>query len=252
MMAEPLADIAFDCAFATEKGTRARKVVNEDSVCAHIRGGTLPAHTDATAVLAVADGMGGGIAGDEASRLVVARLAERFAARPYNALAGELGLDGSDPRLVVRYVVDAIHRELYQLAVSSGRHMGSTLDALVVHGNRFLLGHVGDSRTYLIRSGTIVLRTEPHSAKEALGGSEHASVVLNMLGTSHSVTVESFIGDVELGDCFVLCSDGICGDGLVTDAEVLAILRKVRKLSHACRGLIMLAQQRGSTDDLSV
>ncbi len=252
-MAEPMPEIAFDCAFATEKGIRRRKVVNEDSVCAHVRGGTLPAHTDAAAVLAVADGMGGGIAGDEASQLVIARLAQQFAARPYNTLAGELGLDGSDPRLVARYVVDAIHRELYDLAVRSGRHMGSTLDALVVHGNRFLLAHVGDSRTYLIRGGTIVLRTEPHSAKEALGGgSEHASVVLNMLGTSHSVTVESFTGDVQLGDSFVLCSDGICGDGLVADAEVLAILRKVRKLSHACRGLIMLAQQRGSTDDLSV
>jgi protein phosphatase len=202
-------------------------------------------------LFAVADGMGGAQAGEVASRLAAAAFHDYHEA------------DSLDPEARLRSIIQEANRRIYARA-SSDPHasgMGTTITAALVSGSRVAVGHVGDSRAYRLRDGTLEQLTQDHSLVADLVRSgritpEEAevhpqrSVITRALGTDAAVTVDSFSVEVSPGDVYLLCSDGLT---TMLDVEaVQQILVETGSLDGAARSLVAAANQNGGEDNITV
>jgi protein phosphatase len=203
----------------------------------------------------VADGMGGAACGGVASRLAVHIIHERF----FSAAERSLPI----PERLKRAILEA-NRVIHQQAESDPRchGMGSTCVLLAVSGGRAYLAHVGDSRIYLVRGGRIARLTRDHSRvqrmlndgliteEEAIGHPD-SNVIDRSLGPRAAVEPEVRSEPIELqaGDTFVLCTDGLTG--LVRDEEIFEIVCHTTP-QRACDTLIELANERGGHDNITV
>ena len=199
----------------------------------------------------VADGVGGGAAGEVASEYAVRKVLYEY----YRAIEPDLG-----KRL--KAAVWAANADLYDHVEQHPElnRMGTTLVAAVVHGDRLIICNVGDSRAYLIRNDDIHQVTRDHSlvARLVEEGSitpEEAethprrNVVLRSLGANAKVYSDIFDGRVQLGDQIVLCSDGLTRH--VTDDEILGAVSRTRA-DRAVKQLVEIANVRGGQDNISV
>ena len=225
---------------------------NEDSLCALIGGESPPG---ADALLAVADGVGGHVAGEVASRLAVQRLiAELFVS---------LGsaVDASGPGRLSGLLERAIagsNAFVHRASASEGRQgMGSTLTVALVVGMTAVIGHVGDSRAYLLRGGTMRQLTRDHTwvaQQIAAGGLTEAqatrhprrNVLTRALGTAPTVKVDTEVVGLAEGDDLLLCSDGIYG--LLDDQEMAKIIASLGT-QEACDHLVSRANEEGGHDN---
>jgi serine/threonine protein phosphatase PrpC len=203
-------------------------------------------------LFAVADGMGGAQAGEIASRLAAAALRQP---------GGDAAADGRD-RVVT--LVEEANRRVYERASEdeavSG--MGTTMTVALVEDDSVWIGHVGDSRAYLIRDGALEQLTEDHSLVAELVRSgklspEEAevhpqrSVITRALGTEADVDVDAFSVRPRPGDLFMLCSDGLTS--MVADDELLAIVERTRHdLDRTARALVEEANRGGGEDNITV
>lgn len=230
----------FESACATDTGCL--RETNEDSV------GVFAEPHQVLAV--VADGMGGHQAGEVASALAVDVIRRRCEDA------------GADPG---KMLCDAFHHAGRAIADAARDRaldgMGTTCTALFVRGGQAWAAHVGDSRLYLWRGGSLFRLTEDHSAVMELvragtltpGQARHhegRNVILRALGR-HSPAVDSWKEPMAVrdGDCFLLCTDGL--HDLVDDGE-LAVEVAQTGAEAACRRLIALARSRGGFDNMSV
>jgi serine/threonine protein phosphatase PrpC len=220
----------------TDTGRKRRH--NEDSYVLH------------PPLFAVADGMGGAQAGELASRLAA------------EAIEGDSG-DG-DAAERVTTLVQAANRRVYERsrADSAVSGMGTTMTIALVEGGVVTIGHVGDSRAYLIRDGVLQQLTDDHSLVAELVRSgkltpEEAethpqrSVITRALGTDPDVDVDTLTVETQAGDVFLLCSDGLTS--MVGDEAILRIVEQQRSdLDTAARELIALANRGGGEDNITV
>lgn len=213
---------------------------NEDSFCERAVDG----------LWAVADGMGGHAHGDWASR----------------ALAD--GLDAvalpDDFDAACAAIADAIHAgnaRIWQEAQTRGQQMGSTVAALVVRDRRFGVMWVGDSRAYLLRDQALYQLTRDHTQVQEmvdrglLQPHEAAShprghVLARAVGVGGSIDVDAIVDQVEPGDVFLLCSDGLTGQ--IDDAELAELLRATDGRQAILDRLIALTLERGAPDNVTV
>jgi protein phosphatase len=140
--------------------------------------------------------------------------------------------------------------------------MGTTMTAALVEDGSVRIGHVGDSRAYRVRDGTLEQLTEDHSLVAELVRSgklspEEAdvhpqrSVITRVLGTDPEVDVDTFEIDARPGDLFMICSDGLTS--MVDDEAILAVLRQdARTLEQKARGLVDAANRGGGEDNITV
>jgi len=140
--------------------------------------------------------------------------------------------------------------------------MGTTCTALAIRSDKIWLGHVGDSRAYLLRGTTLkqlsddqtlvakMVRDGVMTAEEAKT-SEHNNIILQALGTTPEVSPDIWSDGIALrpGDTLVLCSDGL--HGLVAD-EVIAEIAGRLAPQEACQELVQRALQAGGHDNVSV
>jgi len=198
----------------------------------------------------VADGMGGHGGGDIASQAVVSALAT---------------LDASDSAPdMLRQFEDRILRvnaELRALAHSRGEAViGTTLAALLIHGAHYACVWCGDSRAYLLRNGAMSQISRDHSEVQDLidrGILEadeaktwpRRNVITRALGVADHADLEIADGPAQLGDRFLLCSDGLTGH--LSDAEIAVILADAPP-QKACDDLVALTLRRGASDNVSV
>jgi len=200
---------------------------------------------------AVADGMGGHAAGEVASSMAI-------------KMARDLFYGSTDPDLgeALRDAISRANVAVYEAgAGATGRdHMGSTLTAVVIADHRAVVGHVGDTRCYVVRRGTIKQITRDHSwvADEVAAGlltEEQArvhprrNIITRALGLRPEVDVDLYDADLEPGNLLVVCSDGL--HGLVSDDEILAHVTRYRP-ADAVDNLVGLANKRGGPDNISV
>ena len=203
-------------------------------------------------LFAVADGMGGARAGEVAARLAAAALEE--------AGTGTRGEQG------VAMLIEEANRRIWERAVTdpATSGMGTTVTAAIVDAaaGQVAIGHVGDSRAYLLRGGALEQLTTDHSLVAELVQSgvltpEEAerhpqrSAITRALGTEPSVRVETFTVAGEIGDLFLLCSDGLSvmlGDDDVAEAVESA----GRDPADAAEKLIAAANARGGEDNITV
>jgi len=214
----------------------------------------------------VCDGMGGGNAGEIAGALAVetihAHLAE--AARQADLpLIGPCNATVSAPanRLAsaIRAANDAVRRESWSRPDYAG--MGTTVVAALLREEVLTIAHVGDSRLYLVRDGTIQALTTDHSwvAEQILNGvmteeeaeqSARRNIVTRALGVESSVDVELTEVPVKGGDVLLLCSDGLTRG--VRPIDILHILSGSEDLPAMSDRLIAMANEAGGDDNTTV
>ena len=223
-------------AVASDTGRRRRR--NEDN------------YVVAPPLFAVADGMGGAQAGEVASKLAA------------SALEGSSwgDLDGLER---VDALIQEANRRIYDRASTdpTASGMGTTMTVALVEGMSVVIGHVGDSRAYLVRGDTMEQLTEDHSLVNELLKSgklseEEAqihpqrSVITRAVGTDPNVDVDVFTIDAEDGDVFLICSDGLTD--MVGDVDILELVDQNRgDLEKAVRSLVQFANKEGGEDNIT-
>jgi protein phosphatase len=200
-------------------------------------------------VFAVADGMGGAQAGEVASRIA--------------AGAFQRGADSqAPPESRLEQIALNANREIHELAQrdSSRAGMGTTLTAAMVQGNEVSLGHVGDSRAYVLRDGQLKRLTKDHSLVEELRrqgrlteeeAEEHPqrSIITRALGPEPEVNVDTMTFPAKAGDVFLLSSDGLTT--MVSDEQIAAILAEAKTLRGAVNRLVDAANANGGRDNIT-
>lgn len=200
-------------------------------------------------LFAVADGMGGHAAGEVASTITVSSVAQSgvVTADPY-ALGAAIERANQE-------VIDAATRGLGR----SG--MGTTCTAVVIDGNRMAVGHVGDSRAYLLHNGKLLRVTHDHSLVEELVEAgritpEEArvhpqrSVITRALGSTPDMRADAFTVGVTQGDRVLLCSDGL--SSMVTDDVIEEALVSSPAPQQCADRLVDLALEAGGLDNVTV
>ena len=197
----------------------------------------------------VADGMGGHKSGEIASQTAV------------NVLSRALRKAQNHPPAAMAKAVQDANLEIYDYAAEhpESRGMGTTLTTLLVDDQIGLVGHVGDSRAYLIRKGEIHQLTQDHSwvadrVRQGLLSEEEArhhrwrNIITNALGSTPEFTLDIFHFEVQSGDKLMLCSDGVTT--LLTDEVILRILGE-HSPEEAAAALVRGANERGSPDNVT-
>jgi PPM family protein phosphatase len=222
-------------AVASDTGRRRRR--NEDN------------YVVAPPLFAVADGMGGAQAGEVASSLAASALEE-----------GSTELHGPER---VKALIEEANRRIFARASTdpTASGMGTTMTVALVEGMSVVIGHVGDSRAYLVRGDSMEQLTEDHSLVNELVKSgklseEEAqihpqrSVITRAVGTDPDVDVDAFTIEAKDGDVFLLCSDGLTD--MVEDVDILELIDQNRgDLEKAVRALVQVANKEGGEDNIT-
>jgi serine/threonine protein phosphatase PrpC len=202
-------------------------------------------------LFAVADGMGGAQAGEVASKLAAAALEDTDPGR----LTG--------PARVASLIQEAnrrVHERSSVDPATSG--MGTTMTVALVEDDGVVIGHVGDSRAYLVRGHEMEQITEDHSLvnellKSGKLSAEEAethpqrSVITRAVGTDPDVDVDSFVVHTQDGDVFLICSDGLTD--MVDDEGILATVERHRdNLDRLTKQLVTAANRGGGEDNITV
>lgn len=204
---------------------------------------------------AVADGLGGRAGGEIASSMAVHEVHEALlrgaVPDPDGTLRGALAQ-------AVTHANSAIHAA--GLADMRLKGMATTFVGLLVSGGRAILAHVGDSRIYRIRRGVAERLTVDHSMRELYlqvfkgradpeVAAKNASAVTRAVGARPSVAVDLRVEELEPGDTFLLCSDGLWG--LISDEEIAFAVAVAPTLETALASLIAMAYNRGGPDNIT-
>jgi PPM family protein phosphatase len=227
---------------------------------------------DSYAVLAeydlfiVADGMGGHRAGDVASRLATESIADFFRSTSREDATWPFHFDTSlseeENRLVAG--IRVANRQIFERSIRSRdcAGMGTTVVGALFSKKktRIYVGHVGDSRAYRVRKGSINQLTRDHSlfndyimAMPELTEEQRAelprNVITRALGMQDSVVVDLISDEPQPGDVYLLCSDGL--SGMLTDDQILDIVSASEDAPEVCRRLIAKANENGGEDNIT-
>ncbi|BBL57244.1 protein phosphatase [Methylomonas koyamae] len=245
-LAEPIADYFPEIGLLSDAGVV--RSSNQDHI------GCIRFANDRNLVAVIADGMGGHQSGEIASRIAVEVFQKNFSGYLRNA----------DCRQALLKCFADANAEVFRSgqALAENHGMGTTLVALAVIDGLAYYGNTGDSRLYLCRSGQVRQLSQDHTvvaellnagliSAESAANHPDRNVITSAIGTRQ--TTKADIADValpiEIGDCFVLCSDGLYD--LVGDGEI-AEISAARPAQEACKVLVDLANQRGGYDNISV
>jgi PPM family protein phosphatase len=210
-------------------------------------------------LLAVADGMGGALAGEVASRLAVESLAEEIKTRTASAPSARASGLADIGRGAVLAANSRIREE--GDAHRDRRGMGTTLTVAWIVGNAVELFQVGDSRAYLWRGGKLEQLTKDQSlvgklVEDGILSEEEAEkvagrhIILQALGSEEALDIVHRSLPLEPGDVLLLCTDGL--SGLVKHAAIEQVLKRGGTLDDMCVRLISLAEDEGGTDNVTV
>lgn len=209
-------------------------------------------------IFVVSDGMGGRVAGELASKIVVEVLPDFLLKRLDNLEA----LDTADAKCVVIEAIselsDLIHRESSKRPDFAG--MGATVVLAVLRPPSAVFAHVGDSRAYLLRDGALRSVTKDHSVVQMLIDigelqPEQAdfhparSQITQFVGMESRVFPDVKPLELWPGDRILLCSDGL--NGMVRDTAIQDILERCSTPETACQQLIEAANQAGGKDNIT-
>ncbi len=228
---------------------------NEDAVMANSTAG----------VVVLADGMGGYNAGEVASGMATAllgtELEQRFSAVPAHQLLAD-GRTSAEGALAEKIAL--ANSSIYQAAQSQPQYagMGTTLVSAVFSDNRMTVAHIGDSRLYRFRGGELSQVTRDHSllqeqidsgliTREQARLSQNKNLVTRALGVDPSVEPEIHAYDVEIGDIYLFCSDGL--NDMVEDEEIGMTVGMLSANLELCAAqLVQMANDNGGRDNVSV
>ena len=201
-------------------------------------------------IFVVADGMGGAQAGEVASKAA----AEAF----------DRDLPEAPPEQILRETIEAANREIHQHALADPTlaGMGTTITAAILDAasEEVGIGHVGDSRAYRLRGGSLERLTRDHSLVEELRrkgqltdaqAEDHPqrSIITRALGPEPDVEVDLQSVPAQPGDVFLLCSDGLTT--MLDDEHITRILTGATSIDAGVRALIDEANRAGGRDNIT-
>ena len=198
----------------------------------------------------VADGMGGHSAGDIASQMIVETLGTLDASARLSEIVGSV-----EEQLI------AVNTELRRIAArEETQTIGSTVVSLLARDRHAAVLWAGDSRAYRLRAGCLEQVSQDHAlveelvekgllSREQAATHPQGNLVTRAVGATDTLHVDIEIFELEPGDAFVLCSDGL--DKEVGEAEIAAVLAEGEP-SAASHALVELALSRGSRDNVTV
>ena len=216
----------------------------------------------------VADGMGGHVGGEFASQIAVTTIEEVIqnvevdpeATRPdWGALGSAVAISGEKLKYAIRLAGKRIFDRTNDEPELRG--MGTTTVAMLFDQNKVFLAHVGDSRAYLIRNGTVMQVTEDHSlvneqirlgliTREAARNHKLKNIITRSVGYQEDVEIDTIVRPTEKGDRFCLCSDGL--SNLVDENEIMDVVGNSASTEVAAQRLIDLANSRGGDDNITL
>lgn len=219
---------------------------------------------DALGLYIVCDGMGGHAAGEVAAARTIEVVREYISAN--QSILAALAADPT-PRhraaavALVEAAVQNACSVVFDLAQSEAdkRGMGTTCVVLLMVGEKAIIGHVGDSRIYLLRNGEQHQLTEDHTLIQAqlkqgvitpdqAETSPYRNVITRAVGIQESVQVDTLLTDVLPGDVFLLCSDGL--HGYLEDGEGVSVAA-AGEIAALPQRLVDLANDRGGKDNVT-
>jgi len=199
---------------------------------------------------ALADGMGGHKAGEVAAFLATEAVCEAVEKAP-----------SLDATLLKKAIVEA-NQKIYHLSTTQNTFtgMGTTLCCCLLKEKELICAHVGDSRIYRYRKGLKRL-TKDHSLREDLLAKGQIkeedlatfpkkNVITKAIGLSLHVEPEISSAEIEPGDIYFLCSDGLT-DG-VSDPEIASIIETSPSIEEASKKLVSLAKAKGGSDNITI
>lgn len=253
-----MARFSLEVGFSTDVGRQRRR--NEDSYAVFVPYPGEGNPSQLSGLMLVADGMGGERAGDRASQLTAERLRHWFSTGSYSTwpeFSGDRALQAA-----LTHAVRAVSNEIYQLGQNDPaiRGLGSTVVMAAMTSKHMVLAHVGDSRCYLIRNGTIQQITSDHSwvqrqvdagviTPEAARSHPQRNILTRSLGDSLPPEVDITTVDLRDQDLFVLCSDGLT-NGL-DDDDILELCRRHPDPQTLSESLVRLANDKDGSDNIT-
>jgi PPM family protein phosphatase len=210
--------------------------------------------TTTRGVFIVADGMGGHAAGEVASEMAVQIITRQ--------LNGVSDLVSRETTLRVVNALKEANRAIYERTLSEvdKQGMGTTASVLLLAGNRYLIGQVGDSRVYMLRDGALTQITKDHSyvqeqvdagylTPEQARYHPYSNVITRCVGASETVEPDTYAGEMKIGDIFLVASDGLTG--MVDDRRLQQILIQRTSPGPMVDALIREANGRGGLDNIT-
>ena len=223
---------------------------NEDSVVVDAQAG----------VAVLADGMGGYNAGEVASGMATSFISSQLGR--WLAEASAEATD-SDVRRAMDICVDNANRAIFEQAHTNPQcaGMGTTLVVGVFREGRCLMGHAGDSRAYRLRGGVLTQITHDHSllqeqidagliTEEQAAFSANKNLVTRAVGVEDAVLLETKLHELQPGDLYLLCSDGL--SDMLADEVIQQLLNVSESLEALATTLVSSANEAGGRDNISV
>jgi protein phosphatase len=214
----------------------------------------------------LADGMGGEAHGEIASAMAVETVVKHCLDSEVNPAAKVLGKVEPNWSANTKRLSTALHLANRNIFKSAEEHpeqhgMGATLTAAWINRAKLSIAHVGDSRAYLLRAGSLLQLTRDHSlvAEQVRRGmltvaeaeeSEMQSVLLRALGAQADIEVDAEEHILFPRDVLLLCSDGLTR--MVTEPEIAGVLQAETDPVRAAEELVALANDRGGPDNITV
>ncbi|MDH2917719.1 MAG: Stp1/IreP family PP2C-type Ser/Thr phosphatase [Sideroxydans sp.] len=229
---------------------------NEDSVSVDVAAG----------LVVLADGMGGYNAGEVASGIAISVTTTEIARRlKFESAAAKAEKNGVDNAVtLLRNNIQKANSSIYHASQSQPQYagMGTTIVAGLFYDNRVAVAHIGDSRMYRLRGEKLTTVTRDHSllqeqidsgliSVEDARFSKNKNLVTRAVGIDPNVEPEIHVYPVQIGDVYLLCSDGL--NDMVEDADIESALYAMQgNLPLAAEQLIQMANDNGGRDNVSV
>jgi serine/threonine protein phosphatase PrpC len=223
--------------------------INEDAYCIE---------NDQLKLFIVADGMGGHNAGEIASNIAIHSIKDYMRKNMHRYMNKE----DDEVFKVLREAIVAANMDIFMHSVKEKecKGMGTTLTAVLILSQAYI-GHVGDSRAYLIQKNKITQITKDHSLVGELvrNGSiteseakihPQRNIITRALGTEENVNIDLCTVNFEADDMIVLCTDGL--SNMIEGEEIKNTLIDCKDIQLACEQLVALANERGGTDNITM
>lgn len=205
----------------------------------------------------VADGMGGHRSGEVASTMAMDIITKEF-------LLSKDNLDTDQNILkVIKGSIEKANTKIYLKSIENEEcnGMGTTITLGYIFGGNIFIGHVGDSRAYLIREKEISQITEDHSyvnellklgsiTIEEAHNHPKKNMITRAVGSSSTISMDLIVKDYKKDDILLLCSDGLFN--MLDENEIYEVFNREEDIQKACEILVSMANDNGGLDNITL
>jgi len=205
----------------------------------------------------VADGMGGHNAGEVASSMTMNIIENNFLNNKDSLTKKEIILD------LIKSSIEEANTKIYLKSLENEKYkgMGTTITLAYIFNDEICLGHVGDSRAYLIKGQEILQITEDHSfvneliktgsiTKEEAKTHPKRNMITRAVGSSSIIEMDLLVNEYGKDDILVLCSDGLYN--MVKELEICEVFNEEKDIQKACEILANMANNKGGLDNITI